>query len=245
MKKHKIRENIIYNGSLFEVVPKLNQKFDMIFCDPPFNLGKDYKSQINDLKNEQEYLKWTYEWLDIMVENLKEGGSLFVYNIPKWNVHIAQYLMTKLEFRHWIAIDMTLGFPIKNKLYPSHYSLLYFTKGKPKTFNQVKVPIETCRHCGKDIKDYGGHRSKVEKGTNLKDVWTDIGKVSGHKNRKANELPEKLLERVIAISTNPGDIILDPFAGSGTTLAVADKMKRKAIGIEIDDCEDILKRLRK
>jgi len=243
--KKQIRKNTIIQGDLFQVLPKINKKFDLIFCDPPFNLGKNYKSKINDTKSEEEYLKWTYKWLDLMIEKLADGGSLFVYNIPKWNIYISHYLMGKLEFRHWVAIDMTLGFPIKNKLYPSHYSLLYFTKGSPKTFNPIKVPIESCRHCGKDIKDYGGHRKKVAQGLNLKDIWLDIGKASGHKNRQANELPEKLLERIISISTNKGDLVLDPFAGSGTTLAVADKMDRSSIGIEIDDCSDIMKRLLK
>lgn len=243
--KKQIKNNTIIQGDLLDVLPKINKKFDLIFCDPPFNLGKDYKSKMNDSKSEDEYLLWTYKWLDLMVEKLADGGSFFVYNIPKWNVYISHYLMNKLDFRHWIAIDMTLGFPIKNKLYPSHYSLLYFTKGKPKTFNTIKVPIELCRHCGKDIKDYGGHRNKVEQGLNLKDIWLDIGKVSGKKNRSANELPEKLLERIIELSTNQEDLILDPFAGSGTTLAVAEKMNRKCIGIEIDDCSDIIKRLTK
>ena len=64
---------------------------------------------------------------------------------------------------------------IPGRLYPSHYSLLYFTKGSPKTFHKIRVPIRKCRHCGGDIKDYGGHKGALNaKGLNLTDVWDDI-----------------------------------------------------------------------
>ena len=70
---------------------------------------------------------------------------------------------------------MTDGsFPRGNKLYPAHYALLYFTKGKPKTFNRVRLPIPVSRHCGRDIKDYGGHRKYLNPaGLNLTDFWED------------------------------------------------------------------------
>lgn len=235
----------IIQGNCIEIVPNLTEEFDMIFSDPPFNLAKDYKSKINDKLTEAEYLEFQNNWILECSKKLKEGGSFFIFNIPKWNIEASHYMRSiGLEFRHWIAIDMTLGLPIRNRLYPSHYSLIYFTKGKPKTFNQIRIPIEQCRHCSKDIKDYGGHRDKIHPdGTNLKDIWTDIGKVTGKKNREANELPIKLLDRVIRLSTNPGDLILDPFAGSGTTLKVAQDLERFCVGIEMDDCEDIKKRL--
>lgn len=244
MKKRRIE---IINGDCIEVMKSLDLSFDMVFADPPFNLKKEYSSKINDNLTDTEYKKFQEEWIKSAVKLLRPGGSIFIYNIPKWNIYASNLLLELgLELRHWIVIDSTFGLPIKNKLYPSHYSLLYFTKGKPKTFNSIRVPIPSCRHCGGDIKDYGGHRSKIHQdGLNLKDVWTDIGKVTGQKNRLANELPEKLLERVINLSTNPGDLILDPFAGSGTTLAVARRLKRDCVGIELsnEDCDLIKKRV--
>src|SRR5229473_3576343 len=93
------------------------------------------------------------DWLDECIRTLIPGGSLFLYNLPKWNIPLGTYLGQSLTFRNWIAVDIKFGLPIPGRLYPSHYSLLYYTKGKPKTFNRPRVPIPVCRHCGGEIKD--------------------------------------------------------------------------------------------
>lgn len=239
----------LYSGDCVSVMNSeiIDESIDLIFADPPFNIGKNYKSKINDAKSKKEYLDWTRQWITVAAKALKPGGSIFVYNLPKWNIHTAQILEDLgLEFKHWIAIDQSYGLPIKGRLYPSHYSLLYFTKGKPNTFTPPRTPIEKCRHCAGDIKDYGGHRNKLNKnGLNLKDLWVDIGKRSGKttKSRRANELPLKLVERVLSIASKEGDTVLDPFAGSGSMLAASELLRRRWIGIELDDCLDIIERL--
>lgn len=151
-------------------------------------------------------------------------------------------------FRHWIAVNVKLSLPIPGRLYPSHYSLIYYTKGTPKTFRKVRTPIETCRHCGKEIKDYGGHRGAMNpNGVNLTDVWNDITPVRHRKfkssKRSANQLSTKVLERVIQISTNECDLVMDPFGGSGTTYDVCERLNRHWIGIEIENCDVIIERL--
>ena len=165
---------------------------------------------------------------------------MFLYNLPKWNIPLGAYLSKRgMTFRHWIAIEMTNSLPIKGRLYPAHYSLLYYTKGKPKTFKKVRTPLQTCRHCGKDIKDYGGHKGKLHPdGISLKDVWTDISPVR-HKKfkqmaRGANVLSTKILDRVVTISTEPGDLVVDPFLGSGTTAIVCEYYGRQWMGSEIE-----------
>jgi site-specific DNA-methyltransferase (adenine-specific) len=184
------------------------------------------------------------------VRVLTPGGALFVYNLPKWNLLLGAYLMglADLQFRHSIAIEMKSCLPIPGRLYPAHYSLLYFTKGKPKTFRKIRTPIETCRHCGGEIRDYGGHRKAMNPlGVNLKDVWTDIPPVRHWKfksrERRANALSTKVLDRVVEMTTGPGDIVLDPFGGSGTTYAVCESRGRRWIGIELDFCDEIVDRL--
>ncbi len=222
---------------------------DTVFADPPFNLGKTYGKNCDDNRAINEYLAWCVQWIDECVRVLKPGGAFFLYNLPKWNVLLGAHLTSLgMEFRHWIAIEMSSTLPIPGRLYPSHYSLLYYTKGKPQVFRRIRTPIETCRHCGREIKDYGGHRSAMNpNGVNLKDVWTDIPPVRHwkfkSKNRTCNALSTKLLDRVVEMSTVPGDVVLDPFGGSGTTFAVCEYKERRWIGMEIDFAEDIIYRL--
>ncbi|USK71254.1 DNA-methyltransferase [Peribacillus asahii] len=210
---------------------------DLIFADPPFNLNKEYESGINDKLSKTEYLNWTEEWLTECIRILKDNGSFFIWNLPSWNTYSAEILNKHLNLRHWIAVDIKYSLPIANKLYPSHYSLLYYVKGdKPKTFNQERLPLEICRHCGGDIKDYGGYKKKLNiEGISLTDVWKDISPVrhKKYKNRGSNELPLNLLERIISLSTNEGDLVFDPFGGSGTTFVVSEILKRRWIGTEL------------
>src|SRR5207253_2751476 len=133
-----------------------------------------------------------------------------------------------------------------NKLYPAHYALLYFTKGTPKTFNRVRLPIPRCRHCGKDIKDYGGHRKYLNPaGLNLTDFWEDTSPARHSKNKSRwhiNELKPTIPQRCLEISTNPGDVIFDPFGGGGSTYIAAERLHRFWIGTEIGPIEPILDR---
>jgi site-specific DNA-methyltransferase (adenine-specific) len=153
-----------------------------------------------------------------------------------------------MEFRHWIAMSMKGTFPRGQKLYPAHYSLLYFTKGKPRIFNRVRVPIPSCRHCGGDLKDYGGHRKYLNpEGLNLTDFWEDTSP-NRHRSSKArpgvNELKPMIPARAIEISSEPGDIVLDPFGGGGSTFQEAQRLGRYWIGSEIGHCDAIEQRFR-
>ncbi len=246
----KTENGALFSGDCIQLLPQVESEcIDTVFADPPFNLGKTYGKNTNDLRPIEEYLTWCREWLSECVRTIKPGGSLFLYNLPKWNMHLGVELQNLgMEFRHWIAIEMGACLPIRGRLHPSHYSLLYFSKGKPNTFRRIRVPVQLCRHCGGEIKDYGGHRKALNiNGLNLKDVWSDISPVRHakfkSKNRKANALSTKLLDRVVEISTEPGDIVLDPFSGSGTTLAVCEKKDRRWIGIELDFADVIVDRL--
>lgn len=231
----------LFSGDCLQVLPAIKDEcVDTIFADPPFNIGKEYGRAVNDNREQQEYIDWCNEWIHECARVLKKGGAFFLYNIPMWNVILANSLTDAgLHFRHWIAVDIKLGLPIAGRLYPSHYSLLYFTKGDHKTFRNIRTPIQTCRHCDGDIKDYGGHRSSMNpNGVNLTDVWSDISPVRHRKfkssKRKANALSTKLLDRVVELTTEPGEMVLDPFGGSGTTYAVCERKDRCWLGVEIE-----------
>jgi site-specific DNA-methyltransferase (adenine-specific) len=243
----KTRWGQLYQCDCLDLLPTIpSECVDLVFADPPFNLRKNYGKLVDDDLEEGRYLQWSYQWLGELCRVLKPGGSLFVYNLPKWNIHFSAFLSRQLTFRHWIAINIKTTLPIPGRLYPSHYSLLYYTKGKPRVFNRPRVPIPKCRHCGGDIKDYGGHRKWLNPaGLNLTDVWDDIPPVrhQKYKNRSANELSVKLLQRVLAISTEKGDLVLDPFGGGGTTYYASELVERRWIGCEIEDCKPIIDRL--
>jgi site-specific DNA-methyltransferase (adenine-specific) len=232
------------------VLPQIKDEVvDTVFADPPFNLGKEYGKSYDDFRSDDYYLLWCKSWIKECVRTIKPGGAFFLYNLPKWNILLGGYLTELgMEFRHWIAIEISACLPIPGRLHPSHYSLLYYTKGKPKTFRRVRTPIQICRHCGGEVKDYGGHRDAMNpEGVNLKDVWTDIPPVRHwkfkSKDRKANALSTKILDRVVEMSTLPGELVLDPFGGSGTTYAVCEKKAREWIGMEIDFGPEIADRL--
>lgn len=238
----------LYRGDCLDLLATMEtESVDLVFADPPFNLAKDYGDGVSDDLDDDHYLAWCHKWLAECVRVLGEGGSLFVYNLPKWNVELGHQLNELgMTFRHWVAIDIKMSLPIPGRLYPSHYSLLYYSKGRPKRFTRPRVPIPVCRHCGGDIKDYGGHRNKLNpEGLNLTDVWLDIPPVRhrGTKRRGANELSEKLLERVLAMASTEGDLVFDPFGGSGTTYAVAERMHRHWVGIELGNVAPIVARL--
>jgi len=224
---------------------------DTFFADPPFNLDKKYGPESSDNLSTTQYLGWSENWLKEAVRTLSPGGALFLYNLPKWLMPLGTFLMgqPKMTFKHWIAVEKAHSLPIANRLSTSHYGMLYFIKGdRPRHFDRdaVRIPIKVCRHCGKDIKDYGGHKKYLnEKGLNLGDVWTDVPPVRHrkYKYRGANELAPVLLERVIRLTTKPGDLICDPFAGGGTSAYVAEKNGRSWISGDIGNCEPAKMRL--
>ena len=238
----------LYHGDCLHLLRNTDsESFDLIFADPPFNLDKLYPSKINDNLKLTEYLKWTEEWLTECIRTLKTGGSLFLWNLPKWNTYFSTFLNQRLSFKHWIAVDIKYSLPINGRLYPSHYGLLYYVKGdKANVFKPDRLGMEICSKCFNEIKDYGGYKNKMNPaGINLSDVWYDIPPVrhSKYKGRKnANELSIKLLDRIIQMSSNKGDTVFDPFGGSGTSYIVAELKERKWIGIEIGPLEDIIKR---
>jgi len=234
----------LFEGDCLRVLPEIAaESADLVFADPPFNLSKEYASKMDDNIPDADYVAWCKDWANECIRILKPGGSLFLYNLPKWNLLLGAHVAGKLTFRHWIAVDVKYSLPVPGRLYPSHYSLLYFVKGKkPTIFHPDRLPVPCCKECGKEQKDYGGYKDKMNPdGVNLADVWTDIPPVrhSKYKKRAANELSLKLMDRVLSMASDPGSMVVDPFGGAGTTFVAAELLGRKWTGSELH-CEDIL-----
>ncbi len=230
-------ENQIITGDCIEEMKKIPENsVDMVFADPPFNLKKKY-NHYEDKKEINDYLTWCYKWLDEMIRILKPSGSLFVHNIPRWLTYYAGYLNKIAYFRHWIAWEAA-SVPLGKTLLPNHYGILFYTKSiKDFKFFDIRAPHKKCRVCGEYLKDYGGKKAQMHPfGYLLSDVWTDIHRIR-HKNRRDEhpcQLPIPLLERLILMTTDEGDIVLDPFIGTGTTAIAAKRIGRLYIGIDID-----------
>ncbi len=230
-------DKIIHGDSLQVLRSFPDNCMDVCFADPPFNLSKKYNAY-KDRKELDEYLFWCEEWIREMVRVTKPTGSIFVHNIPKWLTHYATILNKMAYFRHWISWD-AMSAPLGRTLLPAHYGILFYTKApKGYKFYEVRAPHKRCRLCGEFLKDYGGKKDQMHPFGNLvSDVWTDIHRIRHDVRRDEHpcQLPIHLLERVILMSTDEGDVVLDPFLGTGTTAIAAKTLRRHYIGIELDE----------
>jgi len=236
----KVRGKIVQADALTFLKSLTSESADLVFLDPPFNLGKLYSSRNRDIdrKPEEEYSRWLEKIVSESGRVLVPGGALYLYHLPKWAMLLGSVLVGKsgLKFLHWIAISMKNGFVRGERLYPAHYALLLFTKGRPKIFNRPKIEPTKCRHCDRLIKDYGGYRSIIERqGINLSDFWDDLSPVrhANRKNRKANELPQLLFSRVMGISGIDGGVYVDPFLGSGSGIVAAVRAGMRFYGCDL------------
>jgi DNA modification methylase len=209
--------------------------FDLAFADPPYNLAKKYSTYQDD-QEDKKYIEWCNEWLLGMYNNLKPGGALLVLNIPKWSIHHFNFLADKMVFQNWIVWD-ALSTPA-GKLLPAHYSLLYFTKpgAIPKLNLNDDKNIDSREYCLR-----GSCVSKRKNNGNLNtehltDIWKDVHRIKHKKDRDHHpcQLPTKLMERIIKLFTNEGDLIFDPFGGAGTTAVAAKLLKRSYVITELD-----------
>jgi len=228
--------NTVIKGDCLEIMRKIpDNSVDVTFADPPFNLKKKYNSYY-DKHEVEEYLSWCKEWLAEMVRITKPTGSIFVHNIPKWLIYLGLYLNEIAIFRHWIAWN-AMGSPLGQTLLPNHYGILYYVKSDEYKFYDIRMLHKRCRSCHYILQDYGGKKSQMHQfGPLVSDVWTDIHRIRHKKRRDEHpcQLPLHLIERLLLMSTDEGDIVLDPFIGTGTTAIAAKKLGRKFIGIDID-----------
>ena len=172
-----------------------------------------------------------------MVRITKPTGSIFLHNIPKWLTYYATFLNKFAHFKHWISWDAPTA-PMGKSLQPAHYGILFYGKREKGTkIYELRYPHKRDRKQGFLLKDYGGKKDKLHPfGPLVSDVWTDIHRIKHNKKRDPHpcQLPIHLLDRIILLSTDEGDIVLDPFSGTGTTAISAKRLGRTYIGFELD-----------
>jgi len=251
------KNGILFHADCLDVLSGIKSKsIDLVFTDPPFNLGKDYDTMAYTDKMSAEFYKsWCHIWMNELVRVLRPGGSLAIYSWPKWVIEVGSQLHTipVLEYRSLISLKMKSGFPIRGRIHPSNYCIIYYVKkGAKATFNVVRYRTPICRHCGKEIRDYGGYRSKFERfedddgipWVQISDFWEDTRSARQDKSRKSkiNELPIHIPERIILMASNKKDVVLDIFGGGGSTYQAAQMHDRFWIGCEIGNIEPCLSR---
>jgi site-specific DNA-methyltransferase (adenine-specific) len=180
------------------------------------------------MKAWHEYEDFTREWLGQCVRILKPSGSIYVFMGVQFISTIFAMLEDHfgLNFNSWITWHYTQGMGRKLGFSPRHEDLLYFTKTDQFTFNldDVRVPQK-----------YFRTRNNMA-GANPGDVWqfSHVHYCSAEREEHPTQKPEALMERMILASSNEGELVLDPFLGSGTTCRVASILKRKWIGIDLN-----------
>lgn len=233
----KLPLNQILQGDCLETFKQIpSGSVDCVFADPPFNLSKKYNSNKDNLAT-TEYVSWCENWIGECLRVLKDDGVLFLHNIPKWLTYYAAFLNSHAIFRHWISWEAMTA-PMGKTLQPAHYGILFYSKGEVKNrFREIRYPHKRDRK-GVLVKDYGGKKGILHPfGPLCSDVWTDIHRIRHAKYRDEHpcQLPPALLERIILMSTEEGNVVLDPFMGTGTTAIAAKRLGRNFIGLEKDE----------
>ncbi len=229
--------NVVHHGDALEILKQYpDNSIDLVFADPPYNLDKNY-NVYTDEQSREEYLTWCNSWLREYVRILKPTGSLYVLNLPRWTMYHATFLNQYLYFQNWIVWD-ALSEP-RGKLMPAHYGLLFYTKHPTNfTFNYDAIgAIDARYYCLRSACIRKRKLEGVDEKEPLTDIWWDVHRIKHRRDRDYHpcQLPDKLLERIILLSTHEGDVVLDALAGTGTTAVVAARLGRRYVAIDIDE----------
>lgn len=233
--------NKIICGDAFAEIGKLPAaSFDLLFADPPYNLNKKFGKEKFTLVSSDEYEKWLDSWLTLCVPLLKPTASVYICADWRSSSAIQRVGSQYFKLQNRITWEREKGRGAKANWKNAAEDIWFFTVSDEFTFNldavkQRRRVIAPYRENGKpkDWDENGKFRD-----THPSNIWTDITvpfwsmpENTDHPTQK----PEKLLAKVLLASTNPGDLILDPFAGSGTTAVVAKKLDRNFVAIESDE----------
>ena len=253
----------VREGDCLDLLSRItSDSIPLAFADPPFNIGYAYDTY-NDHRTSDDYLEWSKRWMSEIRRVLRPDGTFWLAIGDEYAAELKVIATRELGFvcRSWVVWYYTFGVNCQQKFNRSHAHLFHFVcNPKSFTFNADAIRVPSARELV-----YGDRRANP-KGRLPDDTWilrpqdlpsgftTDedtwyFPRVCGTFKERSGwhgcQMPEQLLGRVIRSSSNPGDLVIDPFAGSGTTLAVAKKLNRSYLGFELssDYVVQIRKRL--
>jgi DNA modification methylase len=219
--------HLVCGEACIELSKLPDDSVDLIIADPPYNLGKNYGNNI-DWKERGDYLSFTRAWIEQAHRVLKPSGSLYVFMGVKFIARLYVLLEEEIHMspQGWITWHYTQGIGRKKGFSPRHEDILWFSKGPEALFNldDVRIPQK-----------YFRKRNNMT-GANPGDVWqfSHVHYCAEERQPHPTQKPEALIERIISASSNPTDMVVDPFLGSGTTARVAQVLNRNWIGIDIN-----------
>ena len=234
--KHKI----IYADALVALKTLPDNSIDLIFADPPYNIGKNFNGKIEKWETEESYLEWCYEWLDLCIQKLKPNGSFYVMTATQFMPYFDIHLRKKLTILSRLIWSYDSSGVQAKKYYGSMYEpILFCVKDKNNyTFNTNDILVEAITGAKRKLIDYRKAVPTVYNSEKVPgNVWEfprvryRMGEYENHPTQK----PISLLEGIIKASSNESDLVLDPFSGTFTTCYVAKELKRNSIGIELQD----------
>lgn len=235
--------NIIINQDCREALSYIpHESANLIIVDPPYNLDKVYGSEKFSRRSSDEYKDFIRSWICILINILTPTGSLYICG--EWScISDIQYVLAPhLWLQNRITWEREKGRGAKHNWKNNSEDILFYTRHHNKyTFNvnavKIKRPVIAPYKQDGQAKDWQDSEDGKYRLTYPSNIWTDLTvpywsmpENTHHPTQK----PEKLIARIILASSNPGDVVLDPFLGSGTTAVVAKKLGRKYIGIESD-----------
>jgi site-specific DNA-methyltransferase (adenine-specific) len=228
---------------VFEILDLLpSRSFDLVFADPPYNLKKTFNGNVFEQQDLEEYEDWLDSWLSQLPRLLKEDGSIYVCGDWHSSACIHRVLLRHFKVRNRITWEREKGRGAKSNWKNNSEDVWFATASERYFFDvdavklkrRVMAPYTDADGRPKDWEDEDGGRYRVTYPSNL---WTDLTvpfwsmpENTDHPTQK----PEKLLAKVILASSEPGDVVFDPFLGSGTTSVVAKKLGRHYVGVETD-----------
>lgn len=232
----------IFNGDALNILRNeiADNSIDLIFADPPYNIGKDFNGHKDKWDTDESYLEWCYEWLDLCIQKLKPNGSFYVMTSTQFMPFFDIFLRKRMTILSRIAWYYDSSGVQAKKYYGSLYEPILFCVKDPNnyTFNAQDILVEAKTGAKRKLIDYRKNPPQVYNSEKVPgNVW-EFPRVRYRMEEYENhptQKPISLLERIIKASSNENDLVLDPFSGTFTTCHVAKMLNRKAIGIELQE----------
>lgn len=229
-------------GDSMEVLKKIKPNtVDLIFADAPYNIGKDFGNNKDKWEDVNQYIDWCKNWIDECMRVLKDNGTMYFMTATQHMPYLDVFVSQKYNVLCRIIWAYDSSGVQSKKMYGSLYEpILMINKSKNNkyTFNSEDILVEAKTGAKRKLIDY---RKNPPQPYNTEKVPGNLWnfsrvrfKMDEYENHPTQK-PEALLERIIKASSNKGDLVLDPFSGSFTTSAVAVKLGRNAIGIDLND----------